>query len=417
MGRSSDSVVLFMHDDLRVYLLKHRQAALDEVERQPQNSILGIPPDDLAESIASRHLVQPVEFDDDGIYADHQETTISVKDLGERFFYSEDTVTVPATRVTFHVPFTGDPRLLLLQGSSISSMMPRAIVGDGVLTFEYERRAGDENAAQLKAEFEKSLHQTKGFATQNSNEAKRHNEQLVGAVKAAIEARREKLLKAQNMAANLGYPLKRRADAPTTYTVPQKRKPIVPVKTSPAAAQGVPAFKPEPTLDVAEYENILRIIEGMATVLERSPKPFAKMKEEDLRTHFLVQLNGQYEGNATGETFNMEGKTDILIRVENQNIFIGECKFWHGPQQFTETINQLLGYTSWRDTKTALVIFNRDAQTSGVVAQIPGLLAAHPNFKRAVPQDGETRFRAVLHQNGDTNREIIVTVLVFDVPK
>jgi hypothetical protein len=28
--------------------------------------------------------------------------------------------------------------------------------------------------------------------------------------------------------------------------------------------------------------------------------------------HFLVQLNGQYEGQATGETFNFEGKTDMI---------------------------------------------------------------------------------------------------------
>ena len=98
-------------------------------------------------------------------------------------------------------------------------------------------------------------------------------------------------------------------------------------------------------------------------------------------------------------------------------MFIGECKFWRGPQQFTETIDQLLGYTSWRDTKTALLIFNRDTAMSTVVSQIPGLLAAHPNFKRATPQEGETRFRAVLHQNGDVNRDVVVTALVFNVPK
>jgi hypothetical protein len=42
------------------------------------------------------------------------------------------------------------------------------------------------------------------------------------------------------------------------------------------------------------------------------------MREEDLRQHFLVQLNGQYEGQATGETFNFQGKTDILIRAEEE---------------------------------------------------------------------------------------------------
>lgn len=41
------------------------------------------------------------------------------------------------------------------------------------------------------------------------------------------------------------------------------------------------------------------------------------------------------------ETFNSSGKTDILIRVENRNIFIAECKFWRGPKSFGEAIEQL----------------------------------------------------------------------------
>ena len=50
----------------------------------------------------------------------------------------------------------------------------------------------------------------------------------------------------------------------------------------------------------------------MVAVMEWSPRAFVGMGEEDLRQHFLVQLNGAYEGQATGETFNFEGKTDIL---------------------------------------------------------------------------------------------------------
>ena len=74
---------------------------------------------------------------------------------------------------------------------------------------------------------------------------------------------------------------------------------------------------------MAEYEEILRIMKNIAQVMERSPHEFAGMGEETLRSHFLaVQLNGVYEGQATGETFNFEGKTDILIRVDGKNIFI-----------------------------------------------------------------------------------------------
>jgi hypothetical protein len=52
----------------------------------------------------------------------------------------------------------------------------------------------------------------------------------------------------------------------------------------------------------------------MSFVIERNPKVFSNASEETVRDHYLVQLNGQYEGGATGETFNANGKTDILVR-------------------------------------------------------------------------------------------------------
>jgi len=93
-----------------------------------------------------------------------------------------------------------------------------------------------------------------------------------------------------------------------------------------------------------EYQHILNVMDNMTKVMERSPHTFETMQEEDIRQHFLVQLNGQYEGQATGETFNFQGKTDILIRSEGRNIFIAECKFWKGPKGFSETVDQLLSY-------------------------------------------------------------------------
>jgi hypothetical protein len=84
----------------------------------------------------------------------------------------------------------------------------------------------------------------------------------------------------------------------------------------------------------------------MSLVMERSPTVFENAREEDIRVHYLVQLNGQYHGKATGETFNHSGKTDILIRHENHNVFVAECKFWAGYKALKETTHQLLGYTT-----------------------------------------------------------------------
>lgn len=94
------------------------------------------------------------------------------------------------------------------------------------------------------------------------------------------------------------------------------------------------------------------------------------MDEEALRSHFLVQLNGHYEGQATGETFDYEGKTDILIRVGGKNIFIGECKYWDGPKKLLETLDQLASQTTWKDTKVAAIIFNRRKDFSAVLKAI-----------------------------------------------
>jgi len=155
----------------------------------------------------------------------------------------------------------------------------------------------------------------------------------------------------------------------------------------------------------------------MAHVMERSPSAFVDMGEESLRQHFLVQLNGQFEGAATGETFNFQGKTDILIRVEDRNIFIAECKFWGGEKAFLETIDQLLGYLSWRDTKTAVVIFSRNRDFSSVVNTILLATEKHPHKKRGPTKEGGTRFKYVFGNPKDANRELFLTVLAFDIPK
>ena len=165
-----------------------------------------------------------------------------------------------------------------------------------------------------------------------------------------------------------------------------------------------------------DYEEILRIMKNMVHVMELSPHAFSAMGEEDLRSHFLVQLNGAFQGQATGETFNFQGKTDILIRVDGKNIFIAECKFWKGEKSFLATLDQLLSYLSWRDTKAAVIMFNRNADFSAVLAKIAETGPKHPNFKRDLGKQDESTFRYVFVQPNDTNREIMLTVMAFDIP-
>lgn len=151
-------------------------------------------------------------------------------------------------------------------------------------------------------------------------------------------------------------------------------------------------------------------------MIERDPKAFATLDEENIRMHFLLHLNGHYEGAATGETFNRSGKTDILIRSGDRNVFIAECKFWHGPKGFDETIDQLLGYLTWRETKAAILIFNRTKDSSGIRVKMHEAMQARLECKKTIFHHPEGDSRYVLVKPSEPGKEIIVTTQLYDVP-
>ena len=208
--------------------------------------------------------------------------------------------------------------------------------------------------------------------------------------------------------------MQRDTSSPKTYEVPNIRKKIKLPKP-----QSSKSFQPEPTLEEQTYNEILDICANMALVMERSPKAYSKMDEEAIRTQFLMQLNAQYEGQATGETFNGNGKTDILIRNNNQNIFIGECKFWKGEKAFLETIDQLLGYVTYRDTKTAILLFVKKNDFTSIVQKLKDIVPKHANF---VSQDLKytpklnTAFRYIFKNKTDNDKELFITIMAFHVP-
>lgn len=166
-----------------------------------------------------------------------------------------------------------------------------------------------------------------------------------------------------------------------------------------------------------DYEGILTLIKNLSLVIERNLHTFVSMAEPDIRNIILVLLNAVYEGTATGETFNGSGKTDIILRHEGQNLFIAECKFWQGKKELTDAINQLLGYITWRDTKTALIIFNRNKDLTSVLQKIQEAIKEHKCYKREIGSSETTIFRYQFCRPDDTNKEFFLAVLVFEVPE
>jgi hypothetical protein len=146
--------------------------------------------------------------------------------------------------------------------------------------------------------------------------------------------------------------MRKTADSPQTYSVNKLAK-----KTIPRPNQLVTAGQLHPTLDESTYRDILQTLNGAGKNIEKYPSQYIGKDEESLRDTFLLALEARYDFQASGESFNKQGKTDILIKHEQQNLFIGECKFWGGAKKLGETIDQILRYVTWRDSKAAILFF------------------------------------------------------------
>jgi hypothetical protein len=393
---------LFSNNDMSNLSRQYVHEARNAVQQIPSDELLNTPTEDIVATLVDKHSFTLPTLRRDEAYIDGpHEIDLRRNDFGEQ-------IVLRGTLIALVVPFDGEVGMFYMNPNRWGGTLRANLhYNNLILTVRGVNLQTDAVGKQLTAQ----LDEIEAFLRWQKDIANQHRETLPQQLRPLIEARKQKVLADRHMVANLPFKVRARPDAKQTYVVPVTRKRIVvqrPATTTP--------FKPEPILDESDYQPILKVIGDMSISVERSPSTFAKIGEEQLRDMFLVPFNGYFEGAAVGETFNAEGKTDILIRVDGRNIFIAECKIWRGPKYLTEALDQLFSYLTWRDTKSAIIVFNRNKDFSAVLSSIRGTVNAHPNRKHGPEIEGETRFRYVFGHPHDNNCEIIVTVLAFDVP-
>jgi hypothetical protein len=311
--------------------------------------------------------------------------------------------------IRFFIPFAGEPAILKTLPITPPGSPPHGRLHGAEIQVTFTNLAPD--PAQLKNQFDQVLSKIKAYLAVLATETEREFADLSTRIRNLLAQKRARFERAGHVARDLGYPLRRRDD-PSGMAVPLVRKPITDI-----APPGAP--KPvamEPYIEEAIYDEILNVLASMSLLIERNKRTFAQIDEPTIRDHFLLQLNGQFEGKATGETFNGEGKTDILLREQDKNLFIAECKFWDGPQSLTKAIDQLLGYATWRDSKAAILVFSRRRDFTRTVEEAGKALREHPQFREPRGTKRETSFHAWMARRDDNERRIDLTVMLFNVP-
>ncbi len=180
-------------------------------------------------------------------------------------------------------------------------------------------------------------------------------------------------------------------------------------------------FNSVPSMSQEMYEDVIKVIYDSGKSMEKKPALYIGKDEEGLRDQFLFVLETRYEGTtATGETFNRGGKADIILKYadDGTNLFIAECKFWHGSSEFLKAISQLFDrYLTWRDSKVAVMIFVKNKDFSNVLKTIKEDISNHDYYLKYIGDKGESSFSYEFHLPQDNEKKVEVEIMTFHFDK
>ncbi len=402
---------IFAEAPLQVHFSRQLAMLRGVIESQSEDYILNV-----NENEYLNHLVSIYTLDSPIIDVDRQQISSSEAEGDVDFQIgirpaNEGHRTRKRHAILCHVPFTGDPELLRLMPSARLIWEMPVTLEDGHINFEVPNRQDDQT--QIKQEKDRLLSNLTQQAAYLANEVKTFNDTLPAETKGLFFARKQRLLDKNSLLASLDVPIKRSSETPETFAIPAPQMPKRIVIKPEVTESG---YTLVPTLDPSIYRDILRVIFDVGKGLERYPSSYMEKTEPELRDYFLLLLQPNFSLSATAETFNKKGKTDILLRWENSNVFVAECTYWEGVSAYDKKLSQLFGYLTWRESKAAVVIFVRNKNISQIVGKVREATAKHRNYVDSVnePTEGWLNFR--FHIDNDPNREVALAVLVFHLP-
>ncbi len=249
-----------------------------------------------------------------------------------------------------------------------------------------------------------------------NSEVEPWNRSLDDRIKQLLEGRRKITSKKSEFMEKIGLNVNPQSNQ---YMIPsQIAKTIIPIPVTDSSKDVRKEVIPILQEDV--YQDIKEVIYNVGKAIERKPSLYIGKHEEDIRDIFLLFLETRYESTSgVGEAFNKKGKTDILLKYskDGTNIFVAECKYWRGQKKFHEALNQLLGYLTHRDSKTALIIFVDQKEILQIITTIKNEIIKHPNFKNHLEDSYESSLSYEFTLPEDGKKIIKIEIMLFHFPE
>ncbi len=413
---------LFAGNEFSTYTSKKNDELKNEIMNISDQQITSCDLDEWADYFYSKYYIDPIVLYEDNIEQTIAETSLKQHNPWYRYDipYEPKWFDVDGYSITFKIPYDGDQNLLYLQPSTrILSRFPVLSVSNphgeelGFIIISLDNTKTDmkshmeDMVTYISTQFERTFSSYRKMIEYVNDGVRSYNSGLRQTAKDLLQKRKEKAIDFDQISRALNIPLTMSKNAPSIVPVSLKRTP-----RKPTAKHAFRTHDPEWCISDDDYNNILNIIHSTCSSMEATARTFNKNEEEELRDFIISTLGTHYENMVTGETFRKIGKTDIHVIFENKAAFIGECKIWHGIKKFSDAIDQLFGYSTWKDSKTALIVFNKENKDFPMLRKtVEQWINDHTKTYKV--RNGNM-WECVIHRS-DNNTDNKITIALYDL--
>lgn len=382
-----------------------------EIEGKGKEYILGVDEEEFKAYLIDHYTLEPLTIDYNSETVD--EPTVSKEWVEDRFYREKYQTEVFS--FTIRYKFTGSSVLFKVQPSTWTMTSADIYVNEqnNTVSFSFKLYKKDpEEFKRTKSDFKRRAFTNLG----NTNQvATSWMQSLSGTVNSLFQQQKNKYLQENDFFTAINVKVNK--DTTSVFTAPTIKKKVIP---QPSVSKHK-EFSSEPMMAKEMYDDILKVIYDLGKSMEKKPSTYKNKDEEGIRDQFLLVLETRYDSTtASGETFNRGGKTDIILKYakDGSNLFVAECKFWHGASEFHKAISQLFDrYLTWRDSKAALMLFVTNKDFTNVIDTIKKETPNHPYFLKTTGTRGETSFSFHFHLPQDKDKVVFLEIIAFHYDK
>ena len=278
--RYEDSKEFFNGTTAQNYFDSFYSKMKTEVEKMSDSEVVSCNFEEWADYLTTKYSVIPISIFETNIEKTLSKTKVKQANSFRGYLHKRDFFEIDGVRVTFKIPFDGEPKLFEVRPSTfiMTRFSTRSFVapysencGSFTLDFEYTNQElqnkGDALNEYVQKQFENEFDSYKKMISYVNTEVDLYNTNLRSSAIRLLEERKKKADSWFSISAALQIPLTVSKTAPNTKPIELRR-----IVRQPLAKPKVIPAVPEYYISDNDYENINNIISLCGTTMEKTAR-------------------------------------------------------------------------------------------------------------------------------------------------